>query len=86
MFDTVLAVLLALIFGIIPAACGVILKLFGLQDIFYYFFLKKTLPLSWNWLTFTPLGLLKKTLTRNEVLIQAFAGIVISAAAFYFLL
>jgi hypothetical protein len=78
MFDVMLFIFLGLLFGWMPALCGVILKLFGMQDITYYIFLQKALPEEWTWLKWTPLGLVKKILTKNEVITQAIAGVIIS--------
>lgn len=78
MFDITLFVISGLLFGWIPAICGTILKIFGVQDISYYMFLQKPLPEKWHWLKFTPLGLLKKIITKKEVIIQAALGTIIS--------
>lgn len=78
MFDIMLFVILGLLFGWTPSICGVILKLFGVQDITYYFFLQLTLPEKWHWLRWTPLGIFKKLLTKTEVITQAVFGIIIS--------
>lgn len=80
MFDVMLFIFLGLLFGWIPAFCGVILKLFGLQDITYYIFLQKLLPENWHWLKWTPLGIIKKILTKQEVLAQAVLGVIIASA------
>jgi hypothetical protein len=78
MFDAMLFIFLGLLFGWVPALCGVILKLFGAQDIMYYIFLQKPLPEKWHWLRWTPLGWFKNVLTKNEVIFQAALGFVIS--------
>ena len=78
MFDVMLLIILGLLFGWVPALCGAILKIFGAQDISYYIFLQKTLPEKWHWLKWTPLGFIKKILTKNEVITQAIAGVIIS--------
>ncbi|MGB5288337.1 MAG: hypothetical protein WBN42_07570 [Ignavibacteriaceae bacterium] len=80
MFDIMLFVILGLLFGWIPALCGTVLKIFGAQDVTYYIFLQKQLPEKWHWLKFTPLGLIKKLLTKNEVLLQATVGLILSFA------
>lgn len=80
MFDIMLFVILGLLFGWIPALCGKVLKIFGAQDVTYYIFLQKQLPEKWHWLKFTPLGLIKKLLTKNEVLLQATVGLILSFA------
>jgi len=80
MFDIMLFVILGLLFGWVPALCGTILKIFGAQDVTYYIFLQKQLPEKWHWLTFTPLGLIKKNLKKTEVIMQAVLGIIISFA------
>ena len=84
MFDAMLFVILGLLFGWIPALCGVLLKIFGVQDVTYYMFLQKELPDNWHWLKFTPLGSIKKILTKSEVLTQAVTGVIICAAALFF--
>jgi len=78
MFDVMLFIFLGLLFGWVPALCGAILKIFGAQDITYYIFLQKPLPEKWHWLRWTPLGSIKKILTKNEVITQAIAGVIIS--------
>jgi hypothetical protein len=80
MFDIMLFVILGLLFGWVSAPCGTILKIFGAQDVTYYIFLQKQLPEKWHWLTFTPLGLIKKNLKKTEVIMQAVLGIIISFA------
>jgi hypothetical protein len=77
MFDSMLFIFLGLLFGWVPALCGVILKLFGAQDVTYYIFLQKPLPQEWHWLRWTPLGWFKNILTKNEVVFQAIVGLVI---------
>jgi hypothetical protein len=84
MFDALLFVILGLLFGWIPALCGVLLKIFGVQDVAYYLFLQKELPGKWHWLGFTPLGAMKKNLTKKEVLAQAITGVVICAVILFF--
>ena len=77
MFDVILLIILGLLFGWVTALCGAILKIFGAQDISYYIFLQKSLPEKWHWLKWTPLGSIKKILTKNEVIFQAIIGLVI---------
>ena len=77
MFDAMLFIFLGLLFGWVPALCGVILKFFGAQDITYYIFLQKAMPKEWNWLKWTPLGWFKNILTKNEVVFQAIIGLAI---------
>jgi len=78
MYDLLLLIIIGMQFNWITALCGWIMKLFGLQDIFYYLFLKEKLPLKWNWMKWTPLGFIKGNLTRNEIITQAVIGIVIA--------
>ena len=78
MFDVMLFIFLGLLFGWVPSLCGVILKLFGMQDIIYYIFLQKALPEKWHWLRWTPFGWFKKVLTKKEVIFQATLGFIIS--------
>ena len=77
MFDVMLLIILGLLLGWVPALCGAILKSFGAQDITYYIFLQKPLPEKWTWLRWTPLGWFKKSLSKNEVISQALAGVII---------
>jgi hypothetical protein len=79
MFDAMLLIFLGLLFGWVPALCGVILKLFGVQDVTYYIFLKKSLPEKWHWLKWTPLGWFKNILTKKEVIFQVVVGLAICA-------
>jgi hypothetical protein len=78
MFDITLMLLLGVSFGWIPTLSGGLLKIFGVQDLLYYIFLKKPFPRIWTWLKWTPLGLVKRKLSLSEVIIQAFVGIVLS--------
>jgi hypothetical protein len=77
MFDLTLMLLLGVTFGWVPALCGGLLKIFGVQDLRYYFFLKKPLPQIWTWLKWTPLGFLKRKPNLPEVVIHAIAGIIL---------
>jgi hypothetical protein len=77
MFDITLIFLLGVSFGWIPSLCGGLLKIFGVQDLLYYIFLKKPFPRIWTWLKWTPLGFFKRKLNLTEVIIQAFAGIIL---------
>ncbi len=79
MFDITLILLLGVSFGWIPALCGGLLKIFGVQDLLYYVFLKKTFPKIWTWLRWTPLGFFKQKLQLSEVIAQAIAGIILTA-------
>lgn len=78
MFDITLILLLGVNFGWIPSLCGGMLKIFGVQDLLYYIFLKKPFPKIWTWLKWTPLGFFKQKLNLSEVVIQAFAGIILT--------
>jgi len=84
MFDVMLFIFLGLLFGWIPAFCGVILKLFGVQDVTYYIFLQKSLPEEWTWLRWTPIGWFKNVLTKNDVIVQAALGFILSYAILIF--
>jgi hypothetical protein len=79
MFDITLMLLLGVSFGWIPSLCGGLLKIFGVQDLLYYIFLKKSFPRVWTWLRWTPLGFFKRKLSLTKVTIQALAGIILSA-------
>ena len=78
MYDLLLLIIIGFLFGWMVALSGWIMKLFGLQDVFYYLFLQEKLPAKWTWMRWTPLGLIKGNLTRNEIIFQALIGIVIS--------
>jgi len=77
MFDIVLLILLGSYFNWVVALCGTILKLFGVQDLLYYLFLQKELPLKWTWMNWTPLGFIKGDLLKWEVILQGIFGIII---------
>lgn len=78
MFDITLMILLWVGFGMLPALCGGLLKVFGVQDLLYYFFLKKPFPNIWTWLRWTPIGFFKQKLNLLEVFLQAATGTIIS--------
>ena len=78
MYDMLLLIIIGIQFDWAAALAGWILKQFGLQDIFYYLFLKTSLPQKWTWMKWTPLGFFKGNLSRNEIIIQALTGIVIA--------
>lgn len=78
MFDVLLLLLIGIQFDWIAALAGWIMKQFGLQDVFYYIFLKEKLPEKWNWMRWTPLGYFKGTLTKNEIITQTVIGIMIT--------
>lgn len=78
MYDVLLLIIIAIQFDWIAALAGWIMKIFGLQDVFYYLFLKEKLPLKWTWMKWTPLGFFKGDLSKNEIVTQAAIGILIS--------
>ena len=78
MYDMLLLIIIGIQFDWVAALAGWILKQFGLQDIFYYLFLKTSLPQKWTWMKWTPLGFFKGNLSRDEIIIQALTGIVIA--------
>jgi hypothetical protein len=78
MYDVLLLIIIGIQFDWIASLAGWIMKLFGLQDVFYYLFLKEKLPLKWNWMKWTPLGWFKGDLTKNEIVIQSIFGVVIA--------
>ena len=78
MYDALLLILIGIEFDWIAALGGWIMKFFGLQDVFYYVFLKEKLPQKWNWMRWTPLGFFKGVLNRNEIVAQAIFGILIA--------
>lgn len=78
LFDALLLLLIGIQFSWVASIAGWIMKLFGLQDIFYYLFLNEKLPVKWNWMRWTPLGWFKGDLTKNEIVIQSIVGILIA--------
>lgn len=78
MYDVLLLIIIGIQFDWIAALAGWIMKIFGLQDVFYYLFLKEKLPLKWTWMKWTPLGFFKGDLSKNEIVTQAVIGILIS--------
>jgi hypothetical protein len=78
MFDVLLLLIIGIQFDWIAALAGWIMKEFGLQDVFYYLFLKEKLPSKWNWMKWTPLGFFKGDLSKNEIIFQVVVGIIIA--------
>ncbi len=78
MYDVLLLIIIGIQFDWIAALAGWIMKVFGLQDVFYYLFLNEKLPLKWTWMKWTPLGFFKGDLSKNEIVTQAAIGIFIS--------
>ena len=78
MFDLLLLLLIGILFNWLISLTAWILKLFGLQDIFYYMFLNEKLPEKWNWMKWISLGFIKGMLSKHEIIIQALVGIIIS--------
>lgn len=78
MYDVLLLIIIGIQFDWVAALAGWILKIFGLQDVLYYIFLKAKLPQKWTWMKWTPLGFFKGNLTKGEILIQAVIGILIA--------
>ena len=78
MYDVLLLIIIGIQFDWIASLAGWIIKLFGLQDVFYYLFLKEKLPLKWNWMKWTPLGFFKGNLTKNEIVTQSLIGALIA--------
>ncbi|MBS4033145.1 MAG: hypothetical protein KGZ85_01655 [Ignavibacterium sp.] len=78
MFDLTLLILISVVFSPVAALSGAILKLFGVQDVLYYIFLRMELPKKWTWLKWTPLGIINKSLSLKIVMMQSVVGIIIS--------
>jgi hypothetical protein len=78
MYDALLIIIIGIQFDWIAALAGWIMKLFGLQDIFYYVFLKEELPKKWDWMKWTPLGFFRGDLDRIEIIAQAIMGVLIA--------
>lgn len=78
MFDLTLLILLAVLFNPVISLSAAVLKLFGLQDLLYYLFLKIKLPAEWTWLRWTPFGIFKEKLSKKTVLMQVSVGIVVA--------
>ena len=83
MYDLLLLIIIGIQFDWVAALAGWILKQLGLQDIFYYFFLKTSLPQKWTWMKWTPLGFFKGNLSRDDIIIQALTGIVIATTLLF---
>lgn len=83
MFDLSLLLLISVVLSPVAAFSGAILKVFGVQDVLYYIFLQMELPARWTWLKWTPLGLLSKTLSKNQVITQAIIGTFLAGLLFY---
>lgn len=78
MYDMLLLIIIGIQFDWIASLAGWIMKLFGLQDVFYYVILKEKLPQNWTWMKWTPLGFFKGNLSKNEIVIQSVIGIFIA--------
>jgi cytochrome bd-type quinol oxidase subunit 1 len=78
MYDMLLLIIIGIQFDWIASLAGWIMKLFGLQDVFYYIILKEKLPQNWTWMKWTPLGFFKGNLSKNEIVIQSVIGIFIA--------
>ncbi|HSL88769.1 MAG TPA: hypothetical protein VK870_05685 [Ignavibacteriaceae bacterium] len=78
MFDITLLILLAVVFSPVAAFAGAVLKLFGVQDVLYYIFLRMEFPEKWTWLKWTPLGIINKSLSLKIVILQSVVGIIFS--------
>ena len=70
MFDLTLLILIAVLFNPVVSFSSAVLKVFGVQDILYYVFLRMRLPEKWTWLRWTPFGMIFKTLSKTQVIIQ----------------
>lgn len=77
-FEILVAVLIGLLVGWIYSISCVIIKWFGVQDIFYYLFLNKNIPNKFTWMKWTPFGIIKGELSKFEVIFQSVIGIIIS--------
>lgn len=67
------------------AVLGEALHWFGWQDILYYLIGNYRLSKTWSWLGWTPLGIIKKKpLTKNEVVLQAIAGLGLVVGILYY--
>lgn len=67
-FQILCLILIGIVGGIIPVIGCVLLHWFGWQDILFYFVLKIPLPKAWNWLGWTPIGLIAKVKPINKYL------------------
>lgn len=79
LFDLLLLLVIGFLFDWIVALSGWIMKIFGLQDVLYYFFLRMKLPEKWTWMKWTPLGFFRGDLSRIEIVSQTLIGAVIAA-------
>ncbi len=77
-FEILVALFIALIFGLKYFISSLILKWFGIQDAMYYIFLQKQFPGKFTWMQWTPFGLIKGDLSDFEVIFQIVIGIIIA--------
>lgn len=66
-FQVVCLLLIGIVGGIIPVVLCLILHWFGWQDILFYAILKIPLPNAWNWLGWTPIGLISNVKFINNI-------------------
>ena len=85
MFDLTLLILTAVLFNPFVSFSSAVLKVFGVQDILYYVFLRMELPEKWTWLKWTPLGMIFKTLSKTQVIIQCLFGIFLAVLILIYL-
>lgn len=78
LFESLLVVLLGVLFGWQHSLGCVIIKWFGIQDILYYLFLQRKIPEKFTWMKWTPLGILKGDLSNIEVIFQGTIGFIIA--------
>jgi hypothetical protein len=78
LFEILIIFFIAFVIGWKYAIGCAIIKWFGLQDILYYLVLQKKIPDKFTWMKWTPFGILKGDLSKNEVIFQAAVGIIIS--------
>lgn len=79
LFESLLVVLLGVLFGWQYSLGCVIIKWFGIQDILYYLFLQRKIPEKFTWMKWTPFGIVKGDLSKNEVIFQSTIGFIIAA-------
>ena len=79
MFEMALLTIIALTSNIWVSLTVKISHWFGAQDVLYYLIGKYKFDEVFTWLKWTPLGIVKGSLSKNKVIIQASIGILVSA-------
>jgi hypothetical protein len=81
-FFPILILLSFYIYGFKVALLFVIVHRFGFCDLLFYWLTRQHLEDVWTWMAWTPLGWIKGVLSKKEVLIQSFVGILIAILSY----